>query len=121
MSKNTTYDNTDTGLLASYCEMLGDGLEEDGENRAIADMAARRLRSLDAIVRKLPKTADGETVIPGQTVYNKDGLPLQVSRWFGVAWIVQDDKMRCGYIAEVESTYSTADAAEAAADETDDE
>jgi hypothetical protein len=51
--------------------------EADAELTSLRD----KLAEAEAIIGKLPKTADGVTVVPGMVVYDEEGHSFRASAW----------------------------------------
>ena len=90
---------------------------KDGRIRELEAENAR----LRAVVDKLPKTADGEIVHEGQSIYTPDGQEISVIRVFSgppaPVVIIEDGKPKwsgCWQATPIEVCYSTREAAEAA-------
>ena len=76
---------------------------------AAALRLGRERKRLQAIVDKLPKTADGVPIVPGRRVWQTPG------DWYGVKMSMTAGPY-CTTFPEWDEVYSTREAAEAAAD-----
>lgn len=85
-------------------------LAEIDDLRARLDAALRENAGLAAIVERLPKTADGVPVVPGDVVFHPTGHYSHVTDRRGVRLYGN------GEWVDIESCYSTIEAAEAAAE-----
>lgn len=97
--------------LANGCAAAGDTLAAKICRDAIAEVAR-----LQAIVDKLPKTADGVVVLPGMTLYEHCWMePFHVRELVAVSDDVKRSEWMCddGEIDPLQC-YSTREAAEAA-------
>ena len=83
--------------------------EENDELRA-------RIAKLEAIVEKLPKTADGVPVVPGQDVFDYNRYEVFVRHVEMEAFEYDDDGGKCAF-GGIHDCYSTREAAEAAKEE----
>ena len=84
--------------------------------RSAATNVLHRYEELQAIVDKLPKTADGVVVVPGMTLWAVDteGETLEIDYNEYGPWI---KSVECEQWDLMETTYSTREAAEAGGDQ----
>ena len=85
-------------------------------NRCImAHEAADEIERLQAMIDRLPTTADHVPIVPGMTIYQSDGSPVIVSGydWHGDWWEIELE--HDGFLPSDE-VYSTREAAEKAKD-----
>ena len=115
MSEQTLVERLQIGPISMLCPReCGASVADWLHAERLMDEAADRIAELEAIVEKLPKTADGVPVAPGMKVYDKDFQGYDVT---GLR-AMDDSSMPSDAYLSWPRVYSTLAAAEAAKEAT---